>query len=67
MFFLNDLLSLKNAPKIAKAFTVSLQDLKPKYSFIITHSSDDYIIRDNIRVCNLYDFLNKYVDTLAQL
>jgi len=53
-----------NAPKITKGFTLSLQDLKPNKSFIITHSSDDYIIRDNIRVCNLYDFLNKYIDKI---
>lgn len=50
-----------NAPKITKGFTISLQDLKPDQSFVITHSSDDYIIKNDIRVCSLWDFLNKYL------
>lgn len=50
-----------SAPSITKGFTLSIQDLEPKNSFIITHSTDDYIIRDNIRICNLKTFLTNYL------
>lgn len=39
----------------------SVSDLKTRSNFIITPHSDDYILDTNIRVCNLKDFLSKYL------
>lgn len=50
-----------SAPKISKGFTLSIQDLKTSDNFIITPQSDDYILRENIRVVNLEDFIQKYL------
>jgi predicted AAA+ superfamily ATPase len=46
-----------SAPKITKGFSVAIEDLGTKNNFIITPYSDDYSIRENIRVCNLKTFL----------
>lgn len=39
----------------------SISDLKTKKNFIITPNSDDYQSDSDTRICNLYDFLSKYL------
>jgi hypothetical protein len=46
-----------NAPEVRKSLSVTIQDLATESNFIITPHSEDYLIRKNIRVCNLIDFL----------
>lgn len=51
-------------PSVTKGFTFAIDDLKTKANFIITPDSDDYPIRDNIRVCSLMRFITKYLTEL---
>jgi uncharacterized protein len=50
-----------NSPVVSKGLINSIADLKTEQNFIITPTSDDYMIKDNIRVCNVYDFLTGYL------
>jgi len=54
-------------PSVTKGFTLSIQDLNPKTCFIITPSTDDYLIKENVRVCNLMDFLNNHLPKIIKL
>tara|TARA_R110002050_G_scaffold221441_1_gene357247 strand:+ start:12521 stop:13687 length:1167 start_codon:yes stop_codon:yes gene_type:complete len=50
-----------SAPKITRGMTISFNDLASEHNFIITPNSDDFLLRKDVRVCNLYDFLTKYL------
>ena len=50
-----------SAPKLCKGSFYAFNDLKTEQNYVITPNSDDYLIKKNIRVCNLYDFLTKYI------
>jgi len=50
-----------NAPKLTKGNTLAIETVQSKNNFIVTPSSDDYPIRDNVRVCSLEQFLNLYL------
>jgi len=52
------------SPKLTRGTTIAFEDLSSNNNFIITPNSDDYLIKENVRVCNLLDFLVTY---LAQL
>ncbi len=54
-----------NAPKASKGFAITLTDLKPTHNFMITPGSDDYLMSQKLRVCNLGTFLEKYLPTLT--
>ncbi len=47
------------APKVSKGFLISVEDLGSNNNFIITPQSDTYPIRNNVLVCNLYNFLTE--------
>jgi len=53
-----------SAPSITKGFTLAINDLQSENNFIITPDCDDYLIRKNIRVCNLNDFIGKYLNNI---
>lgn len=53
-----------SAPKLTRGTTIAFDDLSSEQNFIITPNSDDYLIKKNIRVCNIFDFLNKYMISL---
>ena len=53
-----------SAPSMTKGFTLSIEDLGTENNFIITPQSDDYLIRKNIRVCNMKDFITNYLAEL---
>jgi predicted AAA+ superfamily ATPase len=50
-----------SAPKISKGFNIALEDLKTMENYIITPYSESYLKRDDIRVCNMIDYLKKYI------
>ena len=50
-----------SAPKLSKGTFFSFKDLNTKFNYVITPNSDDYLIKENIRVCNLYKFLTNYL------
>jgi len=50
-----------SSPKLSKGGSISFNDLGAEKNYIITPNSDDYLIKDNIRVCSLYSFLTKYL------
>ena len=55
-----------SAPKITKGFVLSINDLNTQNNFIVTPKSDDFLIRENIRVVNLLDFITKYLPVLCK-
>lgn len=50
-----------DAPVVSKGFYNSIEDLESKNNFVITPNSDDYIKNENVRVCKLEVFLDKYL------
>ena len=53
-----------STPKTTKSLLNSINDLNSSKNFIVTPNSDDYLIVKGIRVCNLRDFLNDYLEDL---
>jgi predicted AAA+ superfamily ATPase len=50
-----------NSPQLTKGNFMAFDDLKAPVNFIITPSSDDYLFKENIRVCSLKDFIFNYL------
>jgi predicted AAA+ superfamily ATPase len=50
-------IKLSNVPLISKGFISCMQDLEPKYKFIITPQSETYSVGNDILVISLKDFL----------
>lgn len=53
-----------SSPHPEKGMMNCIDDLKTKKNYIITPQSDDYLAKENIRVCNLPDFLEKYLNEI---
>lgn len=53
-----------SSPKTSKGMLQAFEDLKTTQNFIITPTTDDYLITKNIRVCNLFDFLSKHLNQI---
>lgn len=53
-----------SSPKVTKGFMVSIEDLKTDNNFIVTPQSDDYLIKEKIRVCSLGNFITKYLPAI---
>lgn len=51
-----------DAPSVSKGFYNSIEDLECTNNFVITPNSDDYLKTETVRVCNLNDFLTKYLN-----
>lgn len=51
-----------DAPTVSKGFYNSIEDLECTNNFVITPNSDDYLKTETVRVCNLNDFLTKYLN-----
>ena len=54
-------IKLSNSPKLTRGNTLAFEDIKARSNYIITPSSDDYLMNQNTRVCSLVDFLGKYI------
>ncbi len=50
-----------SSPKISRGLNQSFKDINAGQNFIITPNTDDYYIREDIRVCSLITFLNNYL------
>ena len=49
------------APITSKGFNIAIEDLKTKSNFIITPKSESYPIGKMVTVCNIMEFLSKYL------
>ena len=54
-------IKLSNAPKLSKGNSLAIESINSKNNFIITPSSEDYLIRETVRVCSLETFINNYL------
>lgn len=53
---------ITTAPKKTKSLTISINDLKTKRNFIIIPKCDEvFPLTENITVCNLYDFIHRFL------
>ena len=50
-----------SVPKISRGLTLAFNDIQAPGNFIITPETKDYLIREDIRVCSLITFLQKYL------
>jgi predicted AAA+ superfamily ATPase len=50
-----------SVPKLTKSLTNSVADLNCTNNYIVTSNSDSYLLRKDIRVCSLSDFLYNYL------
>ena len=50
-----------SSPKSTKGMNQAFKDIDAKMNYIITPSTDDYLMSENVRVCNLYTFMTKYI------
>ncbi len=50
-----------SSPKLSKGGSISFNDLGAENNYIITPNSDDYLVKEDIRVCSLYQFLTEYL------
>lgn len=50
-----------SSPHPTKGMFQSFEDLKTKENYIVTPNTDDYLLKENLRVCSLETFLTKYV------
>lgn len=57
-------IKFSSSPGPEKGLINCIEDLKTKRNFIITPQSDDYLAKENIRVCSLPVFLKKYLDEI---
>jgi len=53
-----------NSPKLSKGNFIAFEDLRAPMNFVITPSSDDYLMKENIRVCSLKHFVFNYLPKL---
>lgn len=56
-----------SSPRVSKGFRIAIEDMNSKHNFIITPASSDYLADKDIRVCNLIDFLTKYLTVINSL
>ena len=50
-----------STPKISRGLTLAFSDIGAPLNFIITPEAGDYLIREDIRVCNLITYLQEYL------
>lgn len=56
-------IKLSDSPSLSRGNTIAFSDLMAKFNFVITPGSDDYLMRENLRVCSIFTFLNNYLLT----
>ncbi|MFH0756328.1 MAG: DUF4143 domain-containing protein [Bacteroidota bacterium] len=54
-------IKLSNSPKPTRGNTIAFEDIDARSNYIITPSSEDYLMNKNTRVCSLVDFPGKYI------
>jgi uncharacterized protein len=53
-----------NSPQLTKGNFHAIEDLKAPINYVITPSSEDFLMKEKIRVCSLKKFLVKYLNEL---
>ena len=53
-----------NSPQLSRGNLQALEDLNAPVNFVVTPSSDDFLIKENIRVCSLKTFIFNYLSKL---
>lgn len=53
-----------SSPKLTKSFVNSINDIGSEKNYIVTPNTDNYLISNNISVCNIRDFLTRYLPGL---
>ena len=53
-----------NSPILTKGNHLAIEDLNAPVNFVITPSSDDYLIKERLRVCSLKTFTANYLPNL---
>ena len=53
-----------NSPQLTKGNFQAIEDLNSPLNFVITPSSDDYLIKERLRVCSLKAFILNYLTSL---
>ena len=53
-----------NSPQLSKGNFLAFEDLNAPMNYVITPSSDDYMIKEHVRVCSLKAFISKYLPQL---
>jgi predicted AAA+ superfamily ATPase len=53
-----------NSPQLTKGNFQAIEDLEAPINFVITPSSDDYFLKEGIRICSLKAFILNYLPTL---
>jgi hypothetical protein len=57
---------LGNVVKLSRGFYNTISALQTKKNFIIKSNTDDYFLRDNVRVMSFWDFMTKMPDLLGK-
>ena len=57
-------IKLSNNPIVSRGFLNCIQDLTPRYSFIITPQSDTYMGTHNITIINISNFITTKLEKL---
>jgi predicted AAA+ superfamily ATPase len=57
-------IKFSNSPVISKGNFIAMNDIQAKVNFIITPGSDDFPVKNNIRVCSLEKFIFDYIPAL---
>lgn len=53
-----------DSPQLTKGNFQAIDDLKAPLNFVITPSSDDYLYKENLRICSLRTFILKYLPSI---
>ncbi len=49
----------KQAPKLTRGNTVAFNEIKAENNFVIVSAGESYFMREDVKVINLFDFINK--------
>lgn len=52
------------SPQLSRGNLQAIEDLNAPVNFVLTPSSDDFLIKENIRVCSLKTFIFDYLSKL---
>ena len=55
-----------NAPKLSKGNYIAMKDINAPNNFVLTPGSDDFPLKNEIRVCSLERFISHYIPTILE-
>ena len=57
-------IKLSDSPKLSRGNTTTFEDLNAPMNYVVIPSSDDYLLKERIRVCSLKAFISDYLPLL---